>query len=316
MLVLFVSELAACIGRHRYQSVPSATLKVWQRIDPAAVEAAALRVHTTTTVRREDEPLPACVEQKLGPALQSQAAELQESIAAVCKQPLQEVTPALLTAARAAATSTSGDLLALCHTPALSAAGTESVQQAVAAVTACTGPVPDGLLVAALTAATVGHVVTPQQVQGAVYKQRGCQGEAKAVAQYEQKTASKITQRNSKFFKKQLSPLLLLGGRVDGISADGTKLVEVKCRQRRLFDTIPDYERVQLQAYMYVTGIHCCDWVQQYDGETRVRSVAFDPAAWEGMAAAALAFGDTVQALLTDETAQDTLLHETGTQVI
>lgn len=42
-----------------------------------------------------------------------------------------------------------------------------------------------------------------------------------------------------------------LGGRVDGVTADGT-LVEIKNRRSRIFDDIPFYEKVQLECYMRI----------------------------------------------------------------
>lgn len=43
----------------------------------------------------------------------------------------------------------------------------------------------------------------------------------------------------------------VLGGRVDGVTADGT-LVEIKNRRSRIFDEIPFYEKVQLECYMRI----------------------------------------------------------------
>jgi hypothetical protein len=43
----------------------------------------------------------------------------------------------------------------------------------------------------------------------------------------------------------------VLGGRVDGVTADGT-LVEIKNRRSRIFDDIPFYEKVQLECYMRI----------------------------------------------------------------
>jgi hypothetical protein len=43
MLLLFCSEIAACIGRHKYQSTDAALVKVWQRVSPDTYKKAVER---------------------------------------------------------------------------------------------------------------------------------------------------------------------------------------------------------------------------------------------------------------------------------
>lgn len=43
-----------------------------------------------------------------------------------------------------------------------------------------------------------------------------------------------------------------LGGRIDAISADGTTVIEIKNRVRRLFEHAVEYENVQIQSYMHI----------------------------------------------------------------
>lgn len=47
---------------------------------------------------------------------------------------------------------------------------------------------------------------------------------------------------------------VVLQGRVDAMSGDGTTVLEIKTRARGLFMTLKEYERVQISAYMYLTG--------------------------------------------------------------
>lgn len=41
-------------------------------------------------------------------------------------------------------------------------------------------------------------------------------------------------------------------GRVDGVSEDKTRVIEIKNRVHRLFGSIPEYEKLQLQTYMHL----------------------------------------------------------------
>jgi hypothetical protein len=47
-----------------------------------------------------------------------------------------------------------------------------------------------------------------------------------------------------------------LGGKVDGITSDKSTIIEVKNRVNRLFNTIKDYENVQIHAYMKILNIN------------------------------------------------------------
>jgi hypothetical protein len=42
-IVLYASELAACIGKNRFQDVTNAQVQVWQRVDPASLHEALSR---------------------------------------------------------------------------------------------------------------------------------------------------------------------------------------------------------------------------------------------------------------------------------
>lgn len=46
-----------------------------------------------------------------------------------------------------------------------------------------------------------------------------------------------------------------IGGKVDAVTADRSRVVEIKNRVRRLFGTVVEYERVQLQTYMQLLDI-------------------------------------------------------------
>lgn len=45
-----------------------------------------------------------------------------------------------------------------------------------------------------------------------------------------------------------------LVGRIDGITADGSTIIEIKNRVRRLFMTLTEYERIQVECYLVLIG--------------------------------------------------------------
>jgi hypothetical protein len=307
-ILLYASELASCIGRHRYQDVPSAKVKVWSRTDPDGYEAAKRR-----TAYAEREELPSSV--NISEAVQCGPLRVDAEIKRVMHQPLTVSDEAIIVRARAAVSKE--DLVSVCvpERVSLSVTGRARVEVAVAAAQDAKrdGATPaevDSLLKKAVECARVGDCSASADLQATVFKARGCAGESSATDAYERHTAIRVVHRNDKFYKRCLrsDDSVAVGGRVDGISADGTKLVEVKCRQRRLFSYLPEYENVQIHSYMWLTGIHECELVQRYGGETRIDSYTFSADEWERISDAACAFAQEVRELMECEQKQDELL--------
>lgn len=74
---------------------------------------------------------------------------------------------------------------------------------------------------------------------------------------------------------------IFLGGKHDGL-VDGTKIVEIKNRQRRLMG-VPLYERVQLHAYMVIYNVRHAVLIENYLGEQKEHEVNFDDDFWSGV---------------------------------
>lgn len=90
---------------------------------------------------------------------------------------------------------------------------------------------------------------------------------------------------------------LWVGGYVDGLQGDDT-VVEIKCRQRRFFDTMPRRELAQIYTYMYVTRRRKAVWVQEFRGAVRWGDVEWDQGTWDSIAASLLEFhGGVVKVL-------------------
>ena len=102
----------------------------------------------------------------------------------------------------------------------------------------------------------------------------------------EKKSNIKITSRNSEMYEKLLYKdpngkyQVILRGKVDGMNDE--YVVETKNRTKRLFNMIPDYEKVQLNAYMFMTDKEKALHIECYNEEQNQTEYGFDKLFWEG----------------------------------
>jgi hypothetical protein len=148
-------------------------------------------------------------------------------------------------------------------------------------------------------------------VRSEVYTAKGRKDEGTALHCEEQSTLRPIGRRNAEFFRHAMTTArgtaFELCGYVDGICED--HVVEVKNRMNRLFRSIPVYEKVQMHAYMLLSGKKLCSWVQRYCREQESRLVAWDTAWWEAEVLPSLhSTVERFHALMADETQQAALL--------
>ena len=250
MIVIYASELAACIGMNKYRPVSQVARKVWCRSDPEGYMKALLRNDTS-----EPEPIKDTLE-KL---------KLTEKVNSIVNQ-IQIVTPEIQTLAQSHETDLSSQ----------------------------------GVSVSDLTS----HVLT----------ERGKNSEESSLNRLEKTINMKINERNDKFYKRTLSYAessddrkYVLGGKVDGITEDG-HLVEIKNRQYRIFPELPIYEKVQIHAYMFLTGIVKCKYVQSFKGKDVQEIVEFDEKFWNMMKGKCRAFVKCLEKVMHDESLQDQLI--------
>lgn len=92
-----------------------------------------------------------------------------------------------------------------------------------------------------------------------------------------------IGERNSKMYEKELYKSdiynIVIRGKIDGISDD--YIVETKNRTRKLFNKIPDYEKVQIESYMYLTGLNKCIHIEHYNEESIETIYEHDNEFWD-----------------------------------
>jgi len=113
--------------------------------------------------------------------------------------------------------------------------------------------------------------------------ERGTLKEDQNLDRVQTKERINIKERNSKLYVKEIYRndryAVVLRGKVDGISND--TIIETKNRTRTLFYKLRDYERVQLEAYMFLTGKSKSMLTEHYDGESSEISYDHDQKFWD-----------------------------------
>tara|TARA_B100001094_G_scaffold271941_1_gene277503 strand:+ start:7691 stop:8473 length:783 start_codon:yes stop_codon:yes gene_type:complete len=95
-----------------------------------------------------------------------------------------------------------------------------------------------------------------------------------------------IEKRNSQMYEKQLyiDPdrifSIIIRGKCDGEIKDEC-IVETKNRRNKLFNAIPDYEKVQLNAYMFMTSKEKSLHIECYNEEQNSTEYDFDKLFWD-----------------------------------
>ena len=111
---------------------------------------------------------------------------------------------------------------------------------------------------------------------------RGVKKETRNLNTIQKQTGAKIGQRNSKLYEKILYSNdryeINIRGKVDGIT-DGY-IVESKNRTSRLFNTLRTYERVQLEGYMFLTGLNKSILTEHYDDTSNTIHCVHDELFW------------------------------------
>jgi hypothetical protein len=302
--ILYASELAACVGMNKYKSVEDAKIDVWRRWDSPSFHRASKR---NCSVQRTPKELYS----SLGPSVhklvsRAVSSETEKGATDVVDVALNEkankVTGEAIKAILSAA-STKESLDEACQTLVGSREVAESLNKSLTqnCSAADVKRVIDSVLVKDVKEAR-------ESVVREVNTRRGTQNEHRGIASYEKSKRVKLHGKNSDFYKKSIGKstagtLVYVGGRVDGLTDD--KVVEVKCRRNHLFSTLPMYEKVQTQAYLFLTGKDTIEVLQKYDGVTRSDEYVVDAEFWEEVCGAALRFATDLELLIGVEGAQD-----------
>lgn len=94
---------------------------------------------------------------------------------------------------------------------------------------------------------------------------------------------------------------ILIGGKPDAILDKQKIPMEVKMRQKRLFDEVPAYEKLQCLGYAYLTNQKECVWVQRYGHKIDVQKVLYSPKVFEKVAQILCRYSELLALLIIDE---------------
>lgn len=117
------------------------------------------------------------------------------------------------------------------------------------------------------------------EIRGQVSKQRGLRNENNILDQYELQRDVKVTERNTKTFRKDYGKFRLVG-RTDGYVASENRIVDSKDRTR-VWDQVPLYDEIQLRCYMEMAGATESELIERFPtGEVRHTKFINDPEKW------------------------------------
>lgn len=113
----------------------------------------------------------------------------------------------------------------------------------------------------------------------------------------QKKRNMKIKDRNSKMYEKLLYKdpdniyEIIIRGKMDGISND--YIIETKNRTKRLFNHIPDYEKVQLETYMFLSGLNKAIHIEHYNENSNETEYIHNEIFWNNCVNNIIEFIDT-----------------------
>lgn len=281
MIKIYASELAACVGFNRFKSIDEAATSVFSRTDDSAFQKALYRNRVKQMERIEITLENLQLTERVQKVVQSEKADFVQDLDAIILEMAEKIDP-------------------------------DSIKD----------------------------------LTSYVFTERGKNAEESSINMFEKEMKKIVKNRNNKFHKmyleyedvlhdthdsnnidkfsdetfenekdngskKKTKKRYLLGGKVDGIT-DDNELVEVKNRQYKLFDKIPIYEKIQMHAYMFLTGILKCHYVQCYRDKSTTELVEFDEGFWNDVIERLNKFVIKMDRLLKDEAEQDILImHKT-----
>ncbi len=315
--MLYISELAALIGHHQYQTPGETKLNIWKRLSPQTYNAALARTNATFVT-------PLQQVRALGLNLTNSIAATDETCATnsvqdTLQQPLLTQLPPAIQQAQAildnptdSASVKARALQRIVDRPELhlSAKAQDTLHAAATTLAQQKETISKDAICDFLTCVKLNDSSTiAAAVHTVVNTSRGTRNEPKGVAHYEQMTGVSVSHRNDKLYTQNVgtsdAPCWICG-RVDGLT--DTKVIEVKCRRNRLFQWLPKYERVQIMAYMAVTDRPKCDLVQKWNGQVQIETYAFDAVYWATVCAAIRDAHTQLRMLFQSSVEQDELI--------
>lgn len=113
-----------------------------------------------------------------------------------------------------------------------------------------------------------------------IHKQRGLRNEDGILNQYETKTSTQVSQRNTHMMRKKYGGFAICG-RIDGYVSSLNRIVDSK--ERTVYwDAVPVYDEIQLRVYMDLMDCPESELVERFpNGTTRNTIFKRDPEQWD-----------------------------------
>lgn len=306
--IIYVSELAAAVGRNRYQTPQETLAKIWKRVDPASFAKRKRR----TAVRTEGEVLRSLVvDGDLEAAVDvAKEATATMKVMSIMEKPLVQANEERVREVRSLLKKKDvASIAKALHVRTISTVARERQAKTVEKLLKKKQVSEEDIVKLIEQPKIKDSEEASRVIKGAVNKRRGTRNEDDGICGYEKSAGVKVHGKNDKFYKANIGTEenpCWIGGRVDGLLED--KVVEVKNRRNRFFNFLPAYERVQCVCYMYLVDRPACDLVQRFNGDVRVATYEFDQDYWDELVEDILDFNEDLLDLLEDEDEQDKLL--------
>lgn len=294
VMIVFASELAAAVGRHKYKQAWEVFEALWQRQNPAQFD------HLMS---------PSQSVKDTAAAVHKQVAELLTTATeATCAQDLVTVSSDAKVRVSAVVSKRVESVVQTNKPEAIQELVQGTTEEHVRQVAAKHGLSLDD----AKVKETVQLLQTKESLENKVVSDVRCSfGTAKEEDARRRMVANGVTQsvvKHDKFHILWMDEYLTrsgkrwgIGGRVDGVDEHG-RIVEIKNRARHFFNRVPPYEWVQVQAYMALLDKNEVVFVQQLHGRQNVSYVFRDRYEWDSAIIPTLyTFVDTLDMFMADE---------------
>lgn len=149
-------------------------------------------------------------------------------------------------------------------------------------------------------------------------RENGLNNESKIIDIYQSMKKISIKDNNKKsysiFINKSYNKLLyytvLISGFIDGIveELNDKYIVEIKDRQNKLFEKIPEHELIQVIIYMKMTNIYQCHHIERYKEELKTEIIKFDNKKWDTIEKKIIEFVDYFEKIYFNNIFQDLFL--------
>jgi hypothetical protein len=123
-----------------------------------------------------------------------------------------------------------------------------------------------------------------KQLDSLVYTRYGSQKESEAIDIYSKTYGVKVVDKQKcikKLFSSSGNINWYIIGKLDGLTEDGSTIIEIKNRTKALFKMVVDYEKIQMMTYMKLFQKQKCNLVECLDSKVlNVIEIQYDENFW------------------------------------